>query len=290
MNDIAKKLLSVLLTLALLCGLTAVAAQGYGAGTKFVVLGDSISAGEGASDPAKAYARLIADTRDYDLDNHSVGGNDSNDLLKILEERADVRADIAAADIINLSIGGNDLLHTNVITMVLRVLFMNDETAADEYIEAFRVNFALIIEKIRALNPDALFIVQTPYNSMQGVPLVAGAYETVLIRLNKVYAEYLAENPEAYKLADMLDMFKGREGLVYPDRIHPSDAGHELIAEVLTAVIGGTQPNLEPVSGEEPGFFENVWLFLVAVYEYLSYWLSIYSPLELLEKAISFII
>ena len=64
MNGIAKKLLSILLVLALGCALTATAVRAAtGAGTKFVVLGDSISAGEGASAPEKAYAELIAAAR-----------------------------------------------------------------------------------------------------------------------------------------------------------------------------------------------------------------------------------
>ena len=132
MNGIAKKLLSILLTLALVCALTATAARAaYGAGTKFAVLGDSISAGEGASEQAKSYAELIKADRGFDLANFAVGGHDSDDLLKILAENADALKAIREADIIDLSIGGNDLLHANVITLVLRMLFLKDESAAD---------------------------------------------------------------------------------------------------------------------------------------------------------------
>jgi len=287
MNGIAKKLLSIFLVLALVCALTATTTQAYGAGTKFVVLGDSISAGEGASEKAKSYAELIKSAKGFDLKNFAVGGHDSDDLLKILAENEDAVQAIKNAEIINLSIGGNDLLHANVITLVLRLLFLKDEGAADEYIESFAVNFAVIIEKIRALNPDALFIVQTLYNSMEGIPLVGDAYETAIVKLNKVYRDYLAANPEAYELADVYAAFKNREGLVFRDKIHPSDAGHEMIVKVLTAAMDGTAPP-EPAAGSNPGFFSQLKIFFLALYDYLSYWLSIYSPLELLGKAISF--
>ena len=158
MRNLTKKLLSVLLALALACELLAVAAHAtYGAGTKFVVLGDSIAAGEGASAPANAYMRLIAGPREYVLCPHAVGGDDSFDLLKILAEDDGKGAleDIRTADIIDISIGGNDLLASNVITLVLRLIFLNDTEAADEYIEAFRPRFAQIVEEIRRLNPDA---------------------------------------------------------------------------------------------------------------------------------------
>ena len=289
MNNIAKKLLSVLLVLTLVCALTATAIHAaYGAGTNFVVLGDSISAGEGATDPANAYARLIAGEKGFDLANFAVGGHTSTDLLNILAENADAVQAIKDADIINLSIGGNDLLTANVITLVLRLLFLGDVTAADEYIASFAENFAVIVPKIRALNPDALFIVQTLYNSMEGVPLVADAYETAIVKLNAVYTDYLAEYPGAYVLADVYAAFKGREGLVFRDRIHPSDAGHEKIAEVLTAKIDGTAPP-ETAERSKPGFFKQVGIFFAVLYDYLSYWLTIYTPLELLGNIIRFI-
>jgi len=285
---LAKKVLSILLVLALVCALTATAVRAaYGAGTKFVVLGDSISAGEGASDKAKSYAELIKSAKGFVLANFAVPGHASEDLLKILAENEDAVKAIQEAGIINLSIGGNDLLHSNVITLVLRLLILGDKSAADEYIDMFRVNFAVVIEKIRELNPDALFIVQTLYNSMEGVPVVAGAYEVAIVKLNQVYRDYLAAHPGAYELADVYAAFKGREGLVFRDRIHPSDAGHEMIARVLTAVIDETAPP-EPAAGSNPGFFDQVGLFFLALYDYLSYWLSIYSPLELLGKVFSF--
>jgi len=288
MNGITKKLLSVLLVLALVCALGATAARAaYGTGTKFVVLGDSIPAGEGASEEEKAYAELIKTAKGFDLKNFAVGGHDSDDLLKILAENEEAVQAIKDADIINLSIGGNDLLHTNVITLVLRMIFLGDTSAAEEHIANFAVNFAVIIEKIRALNPDALFIVQTLYNCMEGVPLVGDAYEAAIVMLNQVYRDYLKATPAAYELADVYAVFKGREGLVFRDRIHPSDAGHALIAQVLTAIMDETAPP-EIVTGGNPGFFRQIGLFFVALYDYLSYWLSIYSPLELLGKAISF--
>ena len=289
MNGIAKKLFSILLVLALLCALTATAARAaYGKGTKFVVLGDSIAAGEGASEKAKSYAELIKADKKFDLANFAVGGHASDDLLKILAENREAIAAIQKAQIIDLSIGGNDLLHSNVITLVLRLLVLGDTTAADEYINSFAEKFPLIINRIRALNPKALLIVQTLYNCMEGVPLVGDAYEVAIVKLNQVYRDYLAAHKGAYVLADVYAAFKGREGLVFRDRIHPSDAGHAMIARVLTAVIDDKMLALEPIGSVDPGFFGQVGIFFLALYDYLSYWLSIYTPLELLGKAFSF--
>ncbi|MCL2513278.1 MAG: GDSL-type esterase/lipase family protein [Oscillospiraceae bacterium] len=285
-----KKLISITLCAVLLLlplGLISTAADTYGPGSKFVVLGDSIAAGEGASEGAKCYAKLIADEKNFELSNFAVGGHDSFQLMEVMEDEA-VRDAIAEADIINLSIGGNDLLHANVITIVLRIM-MGDTSLVEPYLNAFRENFAFIVEDIRALNPGALFIVQTLYNPMDGIPLVGDAYEAANVMLNDIYFEYLEENPGAYEIADIHGIFAGRGGLIFGDRVHPSDSGHALIAKVLTAMIDGTELDLDPVEPFEPNFFQKIGIFWNALVDYLSYWLSVYSLWELIGKAVSFI-
>jgi len=290
MNNIAKKLASVLLALALLCALAAVPAGAYGAGTKFVVLGDSIPAGEGATEAANAYARLIAGDKGFDLENHAVGGHRSTDLLALLEnDTKSIRGDISAADIIVLNIGGNDLLGSNVITLVLRVVFLKDSSSIDPYIADFAENFADIVGQIKVLNPSAKFIVQTLYNCMEGIPLVGDAYEQAVTKLNKVYWDYLDANPGAYEIADIYSAYKGYDGLVFRDRLHPSDDGHARIAEVLTAMIDGNPLDLSFEVGCKPNFFRQIYIFFAALVDYLSYWLSDMTLWELIGKAISFL-
>jgi len=292
MKRIATKLASIILALALLGGLAATAAQAvtYGPGTKLVVLGDSIPWGEGATDRlAQGCAPLLAADMGFELENLAKPGHKSTDLLAILadEEKQQI---ISQADIITLNIGGNDLLASNVITLVLRLLVLGDTTIVDEYIEEFQARFAQIVEEVRALNPDALFIVQTLYNCMGGVPLVGGAYEVALLKLNQVYIDYEKAHPGVYKIADVFGAFQFREGLVFSDRLHPSDDGHEMIARVLKAAIENEALGLEPAVDPAPGFFKQVVIFFRALVDYLGYWLSVYSPLELLQKAIGFIV
>lgn len=290
MNNIAKKLAAVLLALALVCALAAVPAAAYGAGTKFVVLGDSIPAGEGATNKEEdAYAWIIANAKGFDLENHAVGGHTSGDLLGLLEnDTKGILGDIAAADIIVLNIGGNNLLGSNVITLVLRAVFLKDTSTVDPYIASFAEEFAEIVGQIRDLNPSAKFIVQTLYNCMEGIPLVGDAYEQAVTKLNKVYSDYLTAHTGAYEIADIYSAFKGREGLVFSDRLHPSDAGHARIAAVLTGMIDGAPLDLTPVVACKPNFFKQITIFFAAAVDYIGYWLSIYSPWELLQKAFSF--
>jgi len=291
MRNIAKKLAAILLALALLCGL-AVAAGAAAGPKKFVVLGDSISAGEGATDPSKAYAELIAAAKGYKLSNFAVGGHKTTDLLKILAENKDAQKAIREADIINVSIGGNDLLASNVITLILRFIVMGDDSVMDEYVEEIAVRFAEIVKEIRKLNKNALFIVQTLYNAMEGIPLVEVGYEAAIAKLNQMYYDYLEANPGAYVIADVHGAFKCRDGLVFDDRLHPSDAGHAMIAKVLTATIEGKPLNLEPAPNYPiymRAYYKQVGIFVRALVDYLGYWLTRMTPWELVMKAFSFI-
>lgn len=284
-----RKLTAVLLALALLGALIVPAQAGVDKGAKLVVLGDSIAAGVGASDEAHSYAQLLADQFGFQLSNFAVGGHASDDLLRILAEDEAAKQAIREADVINVSIGGNDLLAANVITLVLRMIFLKDASAADPYIEEFRGKFAQIIAQLKELNGGAMLIVQSLYNCMDGIPLVGEAYEMAVAKLNQVYKDYLAEHPGAFIFADVYSAYKGREGFVFRDRLHPSDAGHEEIARVLGAIMDGAPLQLEPAAVETPGCFQQIGIFCAALYDYLAYWLSVMSLKELIGNAISFI-
>jgi len=289
MRSIAKKLLSALLALALVCGLAAAAgAESETDAKKLVLLGDSIPAGEGASDPSKSYAKLLA-AQGCDVANFAVGGHKADDLLAVLAENEDARTAIGRADFIGVSIGGNDLLASNVITLVLRLLARKDTRTLDKYIEAFREKFTRIVSELRELNGDAVLIAQTLYNSMEDVPLVGSAYNIAVAKLNQVYYDYLAEHPGAYVIADVYGAFKGRGGLIHPDRLHPSDEGHAMIARVLTAAMEGRRLALEPVDTAQPNFFRRIIIFFRALVNYMRYWLTQMSPWAMLKKTVSLI-
>jgi len=131
---------------------------------------------------------------------------------------------------------------------------------------------------------------QTLPNVMGGIPLVGDAYDEAVNILNQVYYDYLEANPGAYVIADVYSAYQGRDGLVFRDRLHPSDEGHAMIAKVLVSVIDDTELVLDPVDDCEPGFFKQVGIFFSALVDYISYWLSVMSVWQLLRNIVGFII
>ncbi|MCL2508486.1 MAG: SGNH/GDSL hydrolase family protein [Oscillospiraceae bacterium] len=214
---------------------------------KFVVLGDSIAEGVGARIKSNAYANRIARAKGYELSNFGKGGDTSAALLWKVTEDETIRQGIRDADIIAVSIGGNDFYPS--LSLVLNG-FLGEYSWMEPRREALRENFFDAVAEIRALNPDAMLIVQTLYNPLLALPLptLYDLYDETVQGINAVIGEYLTQQPDAFLIADVYAAFQGRYGTVSIDMVHPSDCGHAIIADVLMDTIDGTQ-TLKPASG-----------------------------------------
>lgn len=103
-----KRILSLVLCLALtLCVMPCSAQAG---GLTYLALGDSITTGYGLENAqTEGFASLLAENLGYDLINHAVNGNTTTGLITQLVNPA-ILADIKNADLITITIGGNDML------------------------------------------------------------------------------------------------------------------------------------------------------------------------------------
>lgn len=193
-----RRLLSVLLSLCLMLGLLPTAA--FAQGEVYVALGDSISTGYGLTDSYACFTRQIAASKSYALKSHAVDGATSSTLLAKLSDPA-VAADVASADVITITIGGNDLMgalylylakqynetngtalsaadiqnalmdthetikQTDILIFASSVL--SDFPQSAEAISALRqlgTNLTASIAAIKNANPDVTLIVANQYN------------------------------------------------------------------------------------------------------------------------------
>lgn len=231
-----KKTLSVIMC-ALLLTLALLVPAAARERASFVVLGDSIAQGVGADDMAvDSYAALVAKECGYELTNRAKAGDTSKAMLLKVKHNAAIREAIRGADIIEISIGGNDFLLGNMAKVVREASAGNLEPV-ERILVTFRKNFADIIGEIRSLNPDALVIVETLYNPISNDPDMHKVFESALNLLNACYYDYLADNPGSYVVADVHGAFAGKQGLIFKDNIHPSSAGHRVIADTVEEVL-----------------------------------------------------
>ena len=242
------RILALVLALVLLFGMAVFAAEK----PLYVALGDSIAEGTGLENAGHAcYGALVAATNGYDFINHATGGHQTTDLLARLEEEA-ARADLAKADIISISIGGNDFLLGGMYRLMLEAWVCKDYTWMDKIIASIYENFSKIIAEIKALNPDAQLLVQTLYNPR--TDFTREVYQTGLEKLNGCYARYLEAHPGSFVIVDAGAAVKAGENMIAPDIIHPNAKGHVAIARAYLAVLKdlGLGTATEPVIAE-PG-------------------------------------
>lgn len=193
-----RRLLSVLLSLCLALGLLPTAA--FAQGEVYVALGDSISTGYGLTDSDACFTRQIAASKSYALKSHAVDGATSSTLLAKLSDPA-VAADVASADVITITIGGNDLMgalylylanqynetngtalsaadiqnalmgkhetieQTTILIFASSVLSDFPQSAeASSALQQLGTNLTASIAAIKKANPDVTLIVANQYN------------------------------------------------------------------------------------------------------------------------------
>jgi len=163
------------------------------------------------------------------------------------------------ADIISISILGNDLLQNDLGSLVVEAS-QGDYSTAENLLATAAVDFAEIIETLRGYNPDAVIFMQTLYNpatpesmiinqarkdQLTGLGVLPSEYRglanNILDILNDIVYDYLEANPGAYHIIDVYTAFNDiyiadnerGNALFYNDWVHPSNQGHAVIADTI---------------------------------------------------------
>lgn len=198
----------------------------------YVAVGDSIAFGAGVYNSEEAcYAKIVADTNGYNYKNDSVSGFKSAQLLEFLKTNDETIEDIANADILTLSIGGNDFIQEKLPILIFKALVLDDYSMFDEITEVFSANFEKIIARIKEINPKCTILVQNIYNPRYDYAREVYAYGLGLV--NDVFTDYLKKHKGAYEIIDVCSAFDGRQDLIANDEVHPSADGNVVIATLI---------------------------------------------------------
>ena len=180
-----------------------------------VVLGDSIAAGYGV-EPSEAYPALLQEKIDaaglnFTVVNAGVSGDTSADGLNRIKWL--LRRPI---DVLVLELGGNDGLRG--------IPASTTET-----------NLQMVIDRVKQKYPGAQIVIA----GIQMPPNMGEAYTTTF----KNIFPTLAKKNHAALVPFLLEGVGGRPELNQPDHIHPTAAGHQIVAEnvwkVLRPVLSG---------------------------------------------------
>ncbi|MBO7320070.1 MAG: SGNH/GDSL hydrolase family protein, partial [Clostridia bacterium] len=140
----AQKFFSLLLAVVMAFTLCAPAFAAENDTTKLVLLGDSIAQGYGLGNGYTdwydlGYGKIIAEANGYDYVNHAIGGHTTYNLNARLQEET-VISDVADADIIAVSIGGNNFLLGGMQQMIFEAIFLRKYDLIEKTIGEFYVD------------------------------------------------------------------------------------------------------------------------------------------------------
>lgn len=253
-----------------------------------VALGDSITTGyemEGGRYGCASYVNLTAEylglTR-VDYANYAVNGYTAADMLELLPH---YRTDIERADILVFDIGYNDILgyiyHFMCLAaygdslnmqMLCDTVYEMEETELTECVRRlreqadgpffrallndFEANLRAVLDTLTEYAPDAHIYMQSIYNPLAALEIFSEFSEELVGRLNRILSETAVEYGCGF--LDVHAAFASHESeFTYMRQydIHPNEAGHRAIFELLTAALeadGISAPGSEPeTSGSE---------------------------------------
>jgi lysophospholipase L1-like esterase len=233
----------------------------------YIALGDSLAAGDGASDPSSTayvpqfheYLRQALGAPDLALMNLGHGGDTSADLIEhghLAEAVSEIRArDFDESpdndvQVVTLDIGANDVLGL-FFTLVLsgtcpdlQTSLAKPECVGDlqDALDGLRENFDQALDELGQADPDLTILTADVYNpfSGSGLPFEDMAEWALEGRegspveqgLNDIIRSVAGEH--AVPVADWYSAFEGKSAeFIAPDQIHANDAGYTAMTDAL---------------------------------------------------------
>lgn len=217
-------------------------------GSRYVTaFGDSIAAGYGLDNQNDNYVTLFSQSIGAAYSNNAVSGYDSKDLLGQLNS-GKYNRDIDKANVVILSIGGNDILHQHdlMIETLKNAYLHGGEYFTDEINQIYtqyESNLKACLNFIKQRNSDASIIIQTIYN-----PAKKQGYYISVINVGKLADKYIDKLNESIKsvctgvnnvyIFDIVDKMNDNENNFYNLEndldIHPTVTGHKTLSEIYT--------------------------------------------------------
>jgi uncharacterized protein YjdB len=215
----------------------------------YVALGDSLATGTTSRGTTTSYVhgffnniRTLYPYATVTMSNLSNDGDKSSHLLSKLRNNATFRTEVSKADIITISIGGNNIMDAGRSSYFSRI----DHSIAEAGTRDFEAEYNLIIEEIRSLNGDAKIVAMTLYNPFNTVSISGYSGDPQLHKdidpyIRRINAQVNAIQDNNYRVADVYSYFltnyanKGKMGDVtyfYPTSLfkltrdpHPNQKG-----------------------------------------------------------------
>ena len=205
---------------------------------ELVGIGDSLTQGVGDELKRDGYiGRLQQHFSQYEgieevlLTNTAKRGRRSDQLLKMLKD-GEIDHQIRKANIITLTIGGNDIMK-----VVKKDLFNLKVEAFEKELKKFERNYEHILEEIREINSTAPIIIMGLYNPITIVTNEKSEFDLILKNWNDTIQDAAHSDSNACYVP-INRLFMTNTNLVYhTDFFHPNSKGYQLVIEEIVKTI-----------------------------------------------------
>jgi len=201
---------------------------------ELVGLGDSLTQGVGDELKREGYiGRFEKEVLQFNgiedvvITNTAKRGRRSDQLLKTLQS-GDMDHQLRNADIITLTIGGNDMMK-----IVKKNLFNLKVESFEKELISFEKNYKNIIAGIQEINSDAIIVLIGIYNPFSIVTDEKNEFDTIVLDWNNTIGKIANEDKHACFI-EVDQLFDSNDNLVYhTDFFHPNSKGYQLITESI---------------------------------------------------------
>ncbi|MBB6446961.1 GDSL-type esterase/lipase family protein [Bacillus benzoevorans] len=206
-----------------------------GDAVQVIALGDSLTRGTGDVS-GKGYVGLVTNQLKKDLrpkeiivSNLGINGQTSTQLLQQLSQQ-NIARQLAEADIVLMTIGGNDLFQQG------ETLFDMNLANVEQLKTQYLTNLQQIFTKIRGYNPNAAVFILGLYNPF--IELEDSEATNTVVREWNFATETLTGQFEKIVFVPTFDLFQlSVNDYLYSDHFHPNQEGYKLISDRLAPLI-----------------------------------------------------
>ncbi|HFU4455177.1 TPA: SGNH/GDSL hydrolase family protein [Streptococcus suis] len=229
---------------------------------RYLALGDSLTEGVGDLTGQGGFVPLLAQslTNEYGYEvayqNFGISGNTSNQILKRMKEDKDLKLALKQADLLTVTVGGNDLRKV-VVKNLTNLKVSTFDKPAKEYGKRLEA----IIKTARQQNADLPIYILGIYNPLYLSFPELTEMQTVVDKWNQT-TQHITEKYKDVYFVDINDLlYKGLEGelgisqsnpsttnnLLYEeDHFHPNNTGYEIMKKALLEKMYETEKSWKP--------------------------------------------
>lgn len=230
----------------------------------YVAVGDSLTEGIGDSTNSGGFVPLLAKSlqdefklNGVETDNFGKSGDRSDQILKRIKKLDDIQQGLSTADIITLTVGGNDLM-----AVIKGDVFNLTQESFNKPMKTYQQNLQKLFKEIRKYNETAPIYVVGIYNPLYLYFSEITEMQDIVNNWNAGTQAIVDEQKNSFFIPINDLLYKGtnsgvaivndgatdtsssgvtNDALYEVDRFHPNNLGYQIMASAIKEEVSATQ-------------------------------------------------